>query len=85
MLGKLELRTQASHEVVEEWLAVINDDVPSYAILIDNVHPDEVNDIFLFYFPQWNCFCPFEEVISSREDVGAVSYTHLTLPTKRIV
>jgi len=54
VLGKLELLTQASHEVVEEWLAVINDDVPSYAILIDNVHPDEVNDILLFYFPQWN-------------------------------
>jgi len=70
MLGKLELLAWASHEAVEEWLTVVDDDVPRYAILIDDVHPDEVNDIFLFYFPEWNCFCPFGKVISSSEDVG---------------
>ena len=54
MLGKLELLAQASHEAVEEWFTVVSDDIPWYAIPIDNVHPDEVNDIFLFYFPKWN-------------------------------
>jgi len=51
MLGKFELLTQASHEAIEEWLTIVGDDVPRYVIPIDNVHPDEVNDIFLFYFP----------------------------------
>jgi len=50
VLGKLELLAQASHEAVEEWFTVVSDDVPRYAILIYNVHPDKVNDIFLFYF-----------------------------------
>ena len=51
MLGKLEFLTQASNEAVEEWLIVVGDDVPRYAVPIDNVHPNEVNDILLFYLP----------------------------------
>jgi len=73
MLGKLELLAQASHEAIEEWLIVVSDDVPRYAILIDNVRLDKVNDIFLFYFPQRNCLCPFGEVTNSNEDVGVTS------------
>jgi len=73
VLGKLELLAQVSHEVGEEWLTVVSDDIPRYTISIDNVRPDEVNDIFLFYFPQWNCFHPFREVISSSKDVGVTS------------
>ena len=73
MLGKLELLAQASHEAVEEWLNVVSDDVPRYAMSIDNVHPDEINDFFFFYFPQLNYFCPFREVISSSEDVGVTT------------
>jgi len=73
MLGKLELFAQASHEVVEEWLTIVSDDVPRYAIPINNVHPDEVNNIFLFYFLQWNCFCLFGELISSSEDVEVIN------------
>ena len=48
MLGKLELLAQASHEAVEERFTVVGDDVPRYAIPIDNVSPYEVNDILLF-------------------------------------
>jgi len=73
MLGKFKLLTHASHEAVKEWLTVVGDDVPRYAIPIDNVRPYEVNDIFLFYFPQWNCFCPFGEVISGSKDVVVTS------------
>jgi len=73
MLGKFELLTQASHKTVEEWLIVVGDDVPMYAILTDNVRLDEVNDILLFCFPQWNFFCPFREAISSSDDVGVTS------------
>ena len=32
-------------------LKKVDDDVPRYAISIDNVHPDEINDVFRFYFP----------------------------------
>jgi len=69
VLGKLELLAQVSHEAVEEWLTVVGGDVPRYAISIDNVRPDEVNDILFFYFPQWNWFCPFGKVISINEDL----------------
>jgi len=51
MLGKFELLAQASHEAIDEWLTIVGDDVPRYAITIDNVHSNEINNIFLFYFP----------------------------------
>ena len=73
MLGKLELLAQASHEVIEEWLTIVGDDVPEYAKLIDNVCLDEANNVLFFYFRLWNCFCPFREVISSSEDVGVTT------------
>ena len=73
MLGKFELLTQASHEAIEEWFTVVDDDVSRYATPIDNVRPNKANGIFLFYFPQWNCFCLFGEVISSNKDVGVTS------------
>ena len=55
MVGKLELLAQASHEAIEELLTIVGDDIPRYTILVDNVRPNEVNDILLFYFPHWNC------------------------------
>jgi len=61
MLGKLELLAQARHEAVEEWFTVVGDDVHRYVIPIDNVHPYEVNDIFLFYFPQWTASAHLEK------------------------
>jgi len=51
MLGKLELLAQASHETIEEWFTVVDDDVPRHDILIDNVRSDGINDVFLFFFP----------------------------------
>ena len=50
-LGKLELLRQASYEAVEKWFTVVGHDVLRYAILIDSVCCDKVNDIVLFYFP----------------------------------
>jgi len=58
VLGKLELLARASHEAVEEWLIVVNDDVPRYAIPIYNVRPDEVKYIFLFLLPLVELFLP---------------------------
>ena len=48
MLGKLELLAQVSHEVGEEWLTVVSDDIPRYTISIDNVRLNKVNDILFF-------------------------------------
>ena len=49
---------QVSHEAVEEWLIIVNDDVPRYAIPIYNVRPDEVKYIFLFLLPLVELFLP---------------------------
>ena len=48
------------------------------------IFPIEHNDIWEFYKQHQAAFWTAEEVDLSN-DIRAVSYTHLTLPTKRIV
>ena len=48
------------------------------------IFPIEHNDIWEFYQQHQAAFWTAEEVDLSN-DIRAVSYTHLTLPTKRIV
>ena len=48
MLSELELLAEASHQVVQEGLSIIGDNVPRHTIPINNVRPYEVDHIFFF-------------------------------------
>jgi len=50
MLGKLEFLTKVSHQFVDERFAIIGDNISRYAILINDVRPNEVDDILFFNF-----------------------------------
>jgi len=50
MLSKLEFLTKASHQFVEEWFAIVGDDISRNAISVDNVYLDEVDNILLLDF-----------------------------------
>ena len=58
---------------------------------IDELKDKKFNSIYLFnaYNPYWNYTSPFDGAIlqslGANGITEAVSYTHLTLPTKRIV
>ena len=45
MLGKLEFLTKVSHQLVEEWFAIVSDDISRHAISINEMRPNEVDHI----------------------------------------
>jgi len=49
-LSEFEFLTEVSHQLVEEWFAIIGDDILRYAILVDDVCPDEVDKVHLLDF-----------------------------------
>ena len=64
---------------------VMRDKLPCHALLTTNELPE--TDLPFHYLQLWNCFSYNFTLIhlSYVYDTQAVSYTHLTLPTKRIV
>ena len=64
VLAKLKLLAQANYHAVDEGLTIISDNVLRHTISIDSVCPYEVDHIFFFDLPYWNCFRPFREVVS---------------------
>jgi len=56
MLGKLEFSTKDSNQFVNKWFAIINGDIWRHAIVINDVCPNEVDNILLL--PYFNATVP---------------------------
>jgi len=50
MLTKLEFLTKASHQLVEEWLAIVDDDVWRHTISINDMFSNKIDNILLLDF-----------------------------------
>ena len=51
MLSEFEFLIEASHQLVEEWFVVVSKDISRHIVLVDDVYPNEVNNVlFLDFF-----------------------------------
>ena len=50
MLSEFEFLTEASHQFVEEWFAIVDNDISRQIISVDDVCPDEVGNVLLLDF-----------------------------------
>ena len=45
MLSEFEFLTEISHQLVEEWFAIVSDDISRHPILVNDVCPYEVDNV----------------------------------------
>jgi len=50
VLSEFEFLTEASHQLVEKWFAIVGDDISRHTISVDDVCPDEIDNVFLLDF-----------------------------------
>jgi len=50
VLSEFEFLTEASHQLVEEWFAIVGDDISRHTLSVDDVCPDEIDNVFLLDF-----------------------------------
>jgi len=64
VLSEFEFLTKASHQLVEEWFAIVGDDISRNTISVDDVCPDEVDNVLFLDFFQRDRLSPLREIIS---------------------
>jgi len=64
VLSEFEFLTEASHQLVEEWFSILGNDISRDTISVDDVCPDEVDNILFLNFFQRDRLYPLGEIIS---------------------